>query len=1534
MSRRIISLVLSFGLLFQQTSFAQIATELNIAGYLSRAGSSFAVDKFRPLHLRYFSYDSLNDNFKILLDKGDLKNLKAPELENSTKTILSYFLIGVTLPDSMFWVNLRPDSEDQIIDQYLEKTDVGRIMLEADLQLKKDTAQMTSPQTPEGREYWDRLYKKASELYGYDNVTIPTLTRPWIVPSEIIVREAQDSAYIYKATLKVMLEQDYLKNSTTYNFQDTRAKALNEYSSQLIRELIIPKLTKEINSSKRYAPLRQVYYSLILSRWFKLRFTGKPGTYASLINTKNLTNLISKDSWSKTTYFQDYQKSFKDGEYNIQEPVYTPTGQVIRSYFSGGIDVASSAINTQNGIILSNDNANRLGEVIGGKAIIDPQSLNLHSIVTSSPISKGEKSVFSEAYIPGKIKRADLRNRFNDGGFVYNIATKMDLINTEMKWIADASGINTEEYKTSVENIFTDGKTPEQIQAELLDLRKKYNPGKYIREVGAAIDLAKAINQNGIGIFDGLKLNNERDIIIAMILADSLKQNTTKVEMQKWVEYMKSHLKIDDIELFTKAIRNTKEYIHVVGKNAGLAGDMELITYILKLWELNDATAMENKGKGHKIYIVAKSTRIAQDATVDDVKELLKETRYALIQQAVGKGIVEIIDSGSGIVGTDLTKATDKFTGLIEKANSGQAVLGFKGEENNFTVNGINAPHFRFFLAASRDSHIMTGVQWIEDSLIYDTEVPPVAYPIIINMPAGIEPAKDYFAIRQTRMEMKAFWEARNILTSKNPNIDWKSICDKLAEGPYRTLVEYVVDLYPEEAWHLLFEVYPGKIESGELSSKYQVYLKNKGIEEKDFSFFDFCKWLNTELKERIISGVVENGLGGKYDVQAYKVTQEVNSDIGKKSIARFEARRDGLQGKATDVDTQQLILRTVLVELDKYNTNGGLNLDIVAAGDVKPGTALFYPDKALNKGVIVEGRLPLISHTGGYFWPPALKTNGIDRNTPADYQRVSKLNGIIDMKVRDGKISMFPVYNKAVVIVYQDGRVQFARLSLDRGEITLAGQPIEWTKNDINPVILEKVAVFTPMNSKVGTQDDVVLPGQPRDAAYKLFGDNYKVGAGRFNIVLTGDSIAYIYYNSVYLQPEGIIVSLSEGEFRERFGEELTVKVKNENNTSKDTTKETLAYQIAITDIKMALPENINLQNIKYLYGGLTLVWNTQSRLPQNLLESIVNGSQLSMADYKLAVEKVEQEVRENFKVEGWYNDISRVTQETQLQQILIRGPRCYWVKTANYLMMVSAEGREDTAMGLNFPEAAYFAYQKLFDLLLKKNGDNKAEAVREFNIEARSLEILNFDGGSSVGLGSFIGLNQEGSLMQKHLAIMERCSGPANGKAGERPVPILVVHSVKGKNINDINITRITLRDIWKDWKTDRAISVSSPVSNIPEKTGGIDFRALPMIIQPMGSFNGLNFKLPQLSQVQLSQINIDSEIQQIKNMVQSGIAPSGQRIKELIAACMQKKELGPQVDSLLLCISDIFKLEEENASESSPELREALVIVDSQS
>ncbi|MGE5308517.1 MAG: hypothetical protein ACM3OC_05510, partial [Deltaproteobacteria bacterium] len=326
MFKKIVSLVIVCSFISQQAGFAQMA----LPGTFPPMPGA---EKFRPLHLRYLSLET-NDTLNLLFDKGSLAR-QTVELKPQEDKLMKYFLIGLTLPNDVFWVNLRPDSQDRVIDPDLARTDMGKVMLAADLQLKKDTAGYTSPATIEGRQYWDRLYKKAEEIYGTAEVTIPTLARPWIVPGEIILAEISTGAYVFKAQLKVMLEQDYLKD-TAADFQDARARQLNEYAAQLMRELIIPRVTREINSSKKYAGIRQVYYSLIFAQWFKLRKKASASSYTARIDSRNLAGLTSETAWSKDEYFNAYRASFKDGAYNIRENAATATGTKVRSYFSGG----------------------------------------------------------------------------------------------------------------------------------------------------------------------------------------------------------------------------------------------------------------------------------------------------------------------------------------------------------------------------------------------------------------------------------------------------------------------------------------------------------------------------------------------------------------------------------------------------------------------------------------------------------------------------------------------------------------------------------------------------------------------------------------------------------------------------------------------------------------------------------------------------------------------------------------------------------------------------------------------------------------------------------------------------------------------------------------------------------------------------------------------------------------------------------------------------------------------------------------------
>jgi hypothetical protein len=338
--KKIISLVICFTLFFQQSGFCQM---LDLSGLITK--TQFVPDiRIRPPHLRSFGFEP-GSSYIVQVDKGDAEQPK--EMKAITRELMKYFLIGLTLPDSAFWVNLRPDSPDNVIDPELARTEIGRIFLEADLELKKDVARYTSPQTDAGRKYWNLLYEKAEQLYGASLDTFPTVTRPWIVPGEIILGDMGSSAFIYKANLNVLLEADYLKNTASSpKFIDDRAVALNEYSSELIKKLIMPLMIKDVNTAKRYASLRQVYYSLILAQWYKEKFKSAQTPFSSRINSRDLSGLTAAKPVDISQYFNAYARSYANGEYSIKETVGTGFGMQVRTYVSGGIKMDGGSFKT------------------------------------------------------------------------------------------------------------------------------------------------------------------------------------------------------------------------------------------------------------------------------------------------------------------------------------------------------------------------------------------------------------------------------------------------------------------------------------------------------------------------------------------------------------------------------------------------------------------------------------------------------------------------------------------------------------------------------------------------------------------------------------------------------------------------------------------------------------------------------------------------------------------------------------------------------------------------------------------------------------------------------------------------------------------------------------------------------------------------------------------------------------------------------------------------------------------------------------
>lgn len=309
--KRVAGIAVIFTMVLEQSGFAQVAPQMHMPAYIN---GYVAADRFRPMQLRSMEFDQIKGDCRLLLDQGDALRVEDRQVRRSAQELMDYFQVGLALPDSSFWVNLRPDAPDRVIDPYLEKTEAGRILLEADLQLKKDLARFTAPNSPEGKKYWEQLYARAEILFGGEEMVIPSMTRPWIVPQEILLTQTASGAHIFKATLQVKLEQDWLKAGDGRN-EDPRLTELNEFSSELIRREILPRLTREVNSSKRYAALRQVYFSLILAQWFKQRFRGVTGNgavaqYARRIDSRNLDGLQSPVAWDTQRYFKEYRKSF------------------------------------------------------------------------------------------------------------------------------------------------------------------------------------------------------------------------------------------------------------------------------------------------------------------------------------------------------------------------------------------------------------------------------------------------------------------------------------------------------------------------------------------------------------------------------------------------------------------------------------------------------------------------------------------------------------------------------------------------------------------------------------------------------------------------------------------------------------------------------------------------------------------------------------------------------------------------------------------------------------------------------------------------------------------------------------------------------------------------------------------------------------------------------------------------------------------------------------------------------------------------
>lgn len=337
----VLAFVVEMVLLPIRSAFGQEAVSL--PGQIISESPNYSPAVLRGL--QYFPDDPLKFNF--IIDAGD-EDLTGKVLKDEAGELIKYFLASLTVPDENMWVNLSPVEKDRIIPDGFGSTKMGMTLLAQDYLLKQLAASLTNPDTPLGQKYWEN-----AGLGGDHSLQ----NRVWIVPDVARIYRQEDKVFVAQAHLKVMLAEDYTvigsseKSSVIERIpQGDKAIPEKEIASQkalamtsnIFRTTILPVIEKQVNEGRDFAPLRQVYHSLILAGWFKkhLResFLGK--NYAQ----KNKINGVETDDLSlKEKIYGEYLQSFEKGIYNIIKEEVDPLTQemIPRKYFSGGIDATN-----------------------------------------------------------------------------------------------------------------------------------------------------------------------------------------------------------------------------------------------------------------------------------------------------------------------------------------------------------------------------------------------------------------------------------------------------------------------------------------------------------------------------------------------------------------------------------------------------------------------------------------------------------------------------------------------------------------------------------------------------------------------------------------------------------------------------------------------------------------------------------------------------------------------------------------------------------------------------------------------------------------------------------------------------------------------------------------------------------------------------------------------------------------------------------------------------------------------------------------
>lgn len=387
-SVRCLVFILSFFLVFgPSAASAQSIKMLNLPAVGTMVTLSPA---FVPVLLRGMTIHPEDPlKFDFIVDSGNT-DFDTDQIKEESERLVKYFLASMTVPKDDLWVNLSPYEGERIIPDELGKTELGRDLLAQDYILKQLTASLMYPEKELGKEFWDRIYARALKEYGTTEIPVDTFNKVWILPQEASVYEHGQTVYVVEAKLKVMLDSDYeayrdsliVDRESPNNEQQTTNNL--EISKQIIKDIILPEIEKEVNEGKNFAPLRQIYYSLILAKWYKE--TIKDSLLSEVyVDQNKVSGVETDDATLKDQIYSQYMEAYKKGVFNYIKEDYDRLNEEVipRKYFSGGFRDDGLAINHVSSPIK--------GRGLEGEGFTLAMSLSLKGGSSSSPIFENFK---------------------------------------------------------------------------------------------------------------------------------------------------------------------------------------------------------------------------------------------------------------------------------------------------------------------------------------------------------------------------------------------------------------------------------------------------------------------------------------------------------------------------------------------------------------------------------------------------------------------------------------------------------------------------------------------------------------------------------------------------------------------------------------------------------------------------------------------------------------------------------------------------------------------------------------------------------------------------------------------------------------------------------------------------------------------------------------------------------------------------------------------------------------------------------------